>query len=163
MAVWRFKCRKRKKLLTANLVQLMARKKEMIMQNQELERLVSPLHTDTPRPGVLLCSDSYMAVGCDLRDTTTLSSILDSKLKLSNCLVLCVAEVSLTYMDVRAADALIKWAARLNDGMGWMSRIGSPGGPFSLTQNRKILPAGTVLPRWRREAPLRAKDVAAFR
>ncbi|KAI4193289.1 MAG: hypothetical protein LQ348_002910 [Seirophora lacunosa] len=95
--------------------ELMARKKEVIMQNQELERLVGPLHTDTPHPGLLLCSDSYMAVGCDLRDTTTLSSILDHKLELSNCLVLCVAEVSLTYMDVRAADALIKWAAGFND------------------------------------------------
>ncbi|KAI4149123.1 MAG: hypothetical protein LQ341_001391 [Variospora aurantia] len=86
---------------------LMARKKEVIMQNQELERLVNPLHTGKKHPGILLCSDNYLAVGCDLRDVSTLNSILDEELTLSNCLVLCVAEVSLTYMDVRAADALI--------------------------------------------------------
>ncbi|KAL8965063.1 MAG: hypothetical protein Q9197_006689 [Variospora fuerteventurae] len=93
----------------------MARKKEVIMQNQELERLINPLHTEKKHPGILLRSANYLAVGCDLGDVSILSSILDQELALSNCLVLCVAEVSLTYMDVRAADALIKWAAGLND------------------------------------------------
>lgn len=105
---------------------LMARKKEVIMQNQELERLVNPLHTEKKHPGILLRSDNYLAVGCDLRDVSTLSNILDEELALSNCLVLCVAEVSLTYMDVRAADALIKWAAGLNDGMGGFRGFAAP-------------------------------------
>ncbi|KAI4167455.1 MAG: hypothetical protein LQ343_007203 [Gyalolechia ehrenbergii] len=56
-----------------------------------------------------------MAVGCDLRNTTKLSKILEEKLEIVSYTVLCVAKVSSTYMDIDAADALIKWAAQYND------------------------------------------------
>lgn len=63
----------------------------------------------------MLSSDRYMAVGCDLRNTTKLSKILEEKLEIVSYTVLCVAKVSSTYMDIDAADALIKWAAQYND------------------------------------------------
>lgn len=98
--------------------ELMSKKTEVIMQHHELKDLIGPPQTDKSDPAVLLYSDSYVAVGCDLRDIAKLRSSLESNLDLSSCLVLCVAEVSLTYMEVAAADALIKWAAGYDDGMG---------------------------------------------
>ena len=34
----------------------------------------------------------------------------------ASCVVLCVAEVSITYMNTVTADALIKWASHMKDG-----------------------------------------------
>lgn len=95
----------------------MSRKKDVIMQHHEMKDLISPVQTDPGDPAVVLCSDRYVAVGCDLRDNAKLSAILDEKLNLGSCLVLCIAEVSLTYMDVDSADALIGWAAQYDDSM----------------------------------------------
>ncbi|KAL8941591.1 MAG: hypothetical protein Q9216_002142 [Gyalolechia sp. 2 TL-2023] len=95
--------------------ELMLKKRDVIMQHRELESLISPVRPDTKDSAVVLSSDRYMAVGCDLRDSTKLTKILEEKLQIASCLVLCVAEVSVTYMEVDAADALIKWAAQYND------------------------------------------------
>ena len=57
-----------------------------------------------------------MAVGCDLRDLEQLECALSEELELSKCTFLLTAEVSVTYMDVEAADALIAWAVKLKDG-----------------------------------------------
>ncbi|KAL9008231.1 MAG: hypothetical protein Q9180_009521, partial [Flavoplaca navasiana] len=56
-----------------------------------------------------------MGVGCDLRDIARLDKTLEEELQIRGCLVLCSAEVSITYMDVNAADALITWAAQYDD------------------------------------------------
>lgn len=100
--------------------ELMFRKKGVILQHREMEDLISPLRTDTADPAVLLWSDRYVAVGCDLRDTAKLRGILDSIFDLASCLVLCVAEVSLTYMDVGAADSLVRWAAQYEEGKKYL-------------------------------------------
>lgn len=97
----------------------MSRKKDVILQHPEMENLISPVRTDTGDPAVLLWSDRYVAVGCDLRNTAKLRGILDDIVDLASCLVLCIAEVSLTYMDVGAADSLIRWAARYKEGEAW--------------------------------------------
>lgn len=67
---------------------------------------------DTPWRG-----KHYMALGCDLADVAKLSEALESELNLASSLILCVAEVSVTYMDVAAADSLIRWTSRYNDSM----------------------------------------------
>ncbi|KAL8778910.1 MAG: hypothetical protein Q9213_007183 [Squamulea squamosa] len=64
---------------------------------------------------IMMRSDQYVAVGCDLRDIARLSKVFDGELQIGSCLVLCTAEVSITYMDVDAADALIKWAAQYDN------------------------------------------------
>ena len=64
----------------------------------------------------VLNANEYVAVGCDLRDITGLDTTIGSLTKQDNCLVLCVAEVSVIYMNPVAADALIKWAAHLSSG-----------------------------------------------
>ncbi|KAL8830090.1 MAG: hypothetical protein Q9170_005893 [Blastenia crenularia] len=95
--------------------ELMSKKRDLIMQHYEMEQLIQPLRNDNDDPVVLVSSDRYLALGCDLRDIPKLSKILDEKLQLASCLVLFVAEVSMTYMDVDAANAIIKWTAQYND------------------------------------------------
>ncbi|KAL8934106.1 MAG: hypothetical protein Q9211_005402, partial [Gyalolechia sp. 1 TL-2023] len=95
--------------------ELISKKRDVIMRNHEMESLISPVRADIEDSALVLSSERYMAVGCDLRDTTKLSEILEQRLKITSCLVLCVAEVSVTYMDVDSADALLRWAAQYND------------------------------------------------
>lgn len=66
---------------------------------------------------IYLRSDRYMALGCDLRDLTTIERILKTEFDCSSTSILFVAEVSVTYMPVSDADALIRWASKLEDGM----------------------------------------------
>ncbi|KAL8693601.1 MAG: hypothetical protein Q9218_001601 [Villophora microphyllina] len=97
--------------------ELMSRKRDIIQKHDELRNLVWPTQDSAQVPANTVRSKGYMAVGCDLRDTEQLSRIVDRELGLGSggCLVLCVAEVSITYMDVLAADALIKWATHYED------------------------------------------------
>ena len=64
-----------------------------------------------------LRSPHYLALGCDLADIKSLNQHLTSEIDLATCLVLCVAEVSVTYMNTEAADALISWAGQQRDSM----------------------------------------------
>jgi tRNA wybutosine-synthesizing protein 4 len=57
-----------------------------------------------------------------LRDLKLLKQVLASAVDIENCLVLLTAEVSITYMNVEAADALIHWAAKLPDGKNLLLR-----------------------------------------
>ncbi|KAL8930970.1 MAG: hypothetical protein Q9208_000071 [Pyrenodesmia sp. 3 TL-2023] len=109
-----------------------------------MEDLISPVWTNTADPAVLLCSNRYVAVGCDLRNTAKLRSILDDILDLANCLVLCIAEVSLTYMDVDAADSLIWWAAQYEEGEKWLFASHISYGLFCLLE--QYLPDGDKHP-----------------
>ena len=65
----------------------------------------------------VLQSEHYVVLGCDLADTKRLNETLGNVVDLQSSLILCVAEVSMTYMDVAAADSLLKWAALCNDSM----------------------------------------------
>lgn len=56
-----------------------------------------------------------MALGCDLANINKLSETLEKETDLETSLVLCIAEVSVIYMDVAAADSLIRWTSRYND------------------------------------------------
>lgn len=95
--------------------ELMSKKRDVIMQHHELERLIGPVRSDAGDPAILVSSERYIAAGCDLRDSKKLEKILGKNLEMANCLVLCVAEVSVTYMDVDAADDLIRWAAQYDN------------------------------------------------
>ena len=96
--------------------QLIEKKVRVIRDNPPLYDLLGDIHVTAEKDLVQLRSSSYCALGCDLRDLERLSSILQHEYGFSSCMILLVAEVSVTYMDVRAADALIAWASRLEDG-----------------------------------------------
>ncbi|GAO14875.1 hypothetical protein UVI_02007140 [Ustilaginoidea virens] len=62
---------------------------------------------------VLLRSDRYCQIGCDLRELGKLRESLDTFAVGSH--VLFVAEVSITYMDTEYADSLIQWAGEVGN------------------------------------------------
>ncbi|KAI9787133.1 MAG: tRNA methyltransferase ppm2 [Geoglossum umbratile] len=104
------KCRNIK-FIDVDYTKLMTRKCSVIMETEQLRRLLSGVELPVSQGNVVLRSDQYLAVGCDLRELEDLERTLVGEVDIENCLVLFTAEVSVTYMEVEAADALIKWAA----------------------------------------------------
>lgn len=94
---------------------LMKTKRDVVKNTTELHEMLTGLsiHEETE---VLLRSNQYVQIGCDLRQLSKLSTALAQVLDFHHCIVLFTAEVSITYMDVKAADALIKWAAGFPNG-----------------------------------------------
>jgi tRNA wybutosine-synthesizing protein 4 len=58
--------------------------------------------------GLMFRSDQYLQIGCDLRDSQLLDKLVAQALDVEECLVLLVAEVSITYMDSAYSDAVIR-------------------------------------------------------
>lgn len=94
---------------------LMSRKCDIITNTEELSSLIQPIEKGPQPKPICLRSPHYVALGCDLADIQGLDQHLAGVVDLSKCLVLCVAEVSVTYMNKEAADALINWAGQHND------------------------------------------------
>lgn len=91
---------------------LIIRKRDMVQQTSELNSVLK--NVEYPEDGdILLRSEQYLQVGCDLRDLTKLEKFFSSEFDLSNSVVFCTAEVSIAYMDVETSDALIKWIGSL--------------------------------------------------
>lgn len=96
--------------------ELITRKLEVISQTPQLRDLLdAPVPIggrDGAPPPVNI---RYLALGCDLADIERLEKILNENIDIESCSILCVAEVSITYMDVGDADSLIRWASRYRD------------------------------------------------
>lgn len=95
----------------------MKRKCDVISNTAQLRDLLGPYDRSLHSSGLILRSENYLAVGCDLADIVTLDTLVANEFQMSKCFVLCVAEVSITYMDTKAADALIRWAGLHDDSM----------------------------------------------
>ena len=96
--------------------QLIRKKVGVIRNDRELNHVVG-INCTLPSSGpVVLRSENYLAIGCDLRDIKTLSEILEDEIDIPQCAFLLIAEVSITYMEIKEADAVIQWAAKLGNG-----------------------------------------------
>ncbi|KAL9047208.1 MAG: hypothetical protein Q9214_000160, partial [Letrouitia sp. 1 TL-2023] len=95
--------------------ELMAKKCEVIAQTRQLRDLIEPIEAPTLDPSVFLRSRHFLAIGCDLSDSRKLGQILTDNTCSKDCLILCIAEVSITYMNDQAADAVLEWAAQYED------------------------------------------------
>lgn len=93
----------------------MEKKCDVICNTSQLQTLLGPHNRPLDHRGLILRSKHYLAIGCDLAEITRLNMLLASEVQMSDCLVLCTAEVSITYMDSKAADALIRWAGLHDD------------------------------------------------
>lgn len=113
------------KFVDVDYRQLIDKKCEMTVCTQHLHDVLGHIELPTSDDIVRLRSDSYIAMGCDLNDTGKLDEALQNEFDLEKCVVLCIAEVSVTYMDVQAADALISWAACLGDGSLAVKLVGT--------------------------------------
>jgi tRNA wybutosine-synthesizing protein 4 len=96
--------------------QLIARKRDRMLANDLLRDALLKTNLRSSALPIYARSDRYMALGCDLRDLVALEQTLNEEFDLKNTSILFVAEVSITYMPVSDADALIRWASTLPDG-----------------------------------------------
>lgn len=101
------------KFIDVDYEDLLSKKREVVYRTDELREMLTNLASgDSP---LILTSDQYVQVACDLRDLTRLNTALSSVFNFEDCLVLFSAEVSMTYMAT-GADSLIKWAGTLPHG-----------------------------------------------
>lgn len=106
------------KFIDVDYEDLMKTKREVIESTPRMKDLLHPTTRQFPAQdtSVLLDTQEYAAIGCDLRNLGRLGYLLNSVADLERSLILCVAEVSITYMPTEAADELIAWTARLSPG-----------------------------------------------
>lgn len=94
---------------------LMVSKCDVVLDTPKMKDLLT-LRTPKVSKGVLIDSDEYVAIGCDLRNVKRLDRLIRSVVPVEECLVLCIAEVSIAYMDPDDADAVISWSSTLSSG-----------------------------------------------
>ena len=92
---------------------LIAQKVEVIKESPQLVELIGNIESCGHLDGIHLQSSHYVALGCDLVQPLVLEQLLRRCTSITECTILFVAEVSMTYMDVIAADALLKWASTM--------------------------------------------------
>lgn len=88
------------KFIDIDFPDLMSKKRIIVLNTPELSSVFEPLDTNAGQH-VTLKSDTYCQIGCDLRDTQSLEKALSICLDPSDCVFMFVAEVSITYMEVR--------------------------------------------------------------
>ena len=96
---------------------LMESKRDIIRDTSQLRScLNSAQFLDDGNEAIVLQSDEYIGIGCDLKDLQGLEKSLKAKLDISKYMILFAAEVSITYMETETANTLLAWAARLSEG-----------------------------------------------
>ncbi len=86
---------------------LMIKKRRVVASTPELARPLAHLELLENSP-LMLCSDQYCQIGCDLRRLSVLEETLSKVCSLSDSEFLFIAEVSITYLETAAADSLIR-------------------------------------------------------
>ncbi|PBP23270.1 leucine carboxyl methyltransferase [Diplocarpon rosae] len=113
---------------------LMIKKRSVVQNTIELNSILTNI--DILEGDVLFRSDQYVQLGCDLRDLVAFNRVLTDVVDIYNCSIILIAEVSITYMNVEAADALIGWAQKLPEARFCLLEQLIPDGnghPFSQT------------------------------
>ncbi|KAI0556288.1 leucine carboxyl methyltransferase [Xylaria curta] len=103
----------RAKFIDIDFPDLMLKKRAIVLNTPELSSVFEPLDTNAGEH-VLLNSDMYSQIGCDLRNTADVEKALSKCLNVSECIFMFVAEVSITYMETSGADGVIQWASSLS-------------------------------------------------
>ena len=103
------------RFIDVDFPELMTKKREIIVSTPQLRDLLGSYQSLDHSSGIQIRSEHYLALGCDLTDLSKLDALLVNEVCWSQSLVLCTAEVSVTYMNIEAADSLIKWAAHKDD------------------------------------------------
>ncbi|EAW13037.1 tRNA methyltransferase PPM2 [Aspergillus clavatus NRRL 1] len=94
---------------------LMINKKTAIRRTDEITQLLENVEFLSDESPIQIRSEKYIGVGCDLKNLKKLDDVLRTEVLPSECSILFLAEVSLTYMDVKSANAVLDWASKLND------------------------------------------------
>ncbi|PYH44529.1 tRNA methyltransferase PPM2 [Aspergillus saccharolyticus JOP 1030-1] len=94
---------------------LMINKKTAIRRTEEITQLLENVEFLSDESAIQIQSEHYIAIGCDLKNLKKLDDVLRREILPADCSVLFLAEVSLTYMDVKSANEVLKWAAQMNN------------------------------------------------
>ncbi|KAJ0125523.1 leucine carboxyl methyltransferase [Diaporthe amygdali] len=132
---------------------LALRKRQVILATPELESRLSGVQAeqDEAHPNMLLRSDRYHLVGCDLRQSMALQQVLNLIVDPKECIFLFLAEVSITYMETDSADSLIQWASSLGQAeFCLLEQIfpDGPGHPFARTMMDHFNKLSTPIKGW---------------
>lgn len=103
------------KFIDIDFPDLMAKKCAIVEATPELHAGL----TDCGRselPDLFLRSKEYVQIGCDLRELARIQEALARVVDMATSEFVFVAEVSITYMETKGADAVIQWAAGLGQG-----------------------------------------------
>ncbi|KAI5864157.1 LCM-domain-containing protein [Durotheca rogersii] len=111
MARYPERCRNAK-FVDVDFPDLIEKKRRVVQETQELSSPLTSLKTNTGAH-ILLQSDQYVQIGCDLRYIPDVEAALSSFVDIPQCEFMFVAEVSITYMETEAADSVIRWASGL--------------------------------------------------
>jgi tRNA wybutosine-synthesizing protein 4 len=95
---------------------LMESKRDIVLNTPDLCDLFTQRQPPEGKNGILFHSDQYSILGCDLKNLKRLKDLIRSVVDVKNCLVLCVAEVSITYMATIDADEVIASCTTLSPG-----------------------------------------------
>ncbi|EXJ95018.1 hypothetical protein A1O1_00136 [Capronia coronata CBS 617.96] len=94
---------------------LLQTKCEIILNSYDMSDMLHSVETNpTEKSPILLDSEEYAAIGCDLRNLRRLDRLLKAVVVPEQSIVLCIAEDSLAYMATDAANALISWSSKLS-------------------------------------------------
>ncbi|XP_063236300.1 tRNA wybutosine-synthesizing protein 4-like isoform X2 [Bacillus rossius redtenbacheri] len=92
--------------------EVVERKAAIIQASDDLLQAVGDFHSSNESfVGVVLRSNRYCLIGCDLQDLEGLENVLRGSGTDFSLPTLCLAECSITYMDETRSTALIGWAA----------------------------------------------------
>lgn len=105
------------KFIDIDYDELMVSKRGIVLNTPKMKDLLK-INEEPTSSGVLINSEEYVALGCDLRNLKKLGKLVKSVVDIENCIVLCIAEVSITYMATEDADALIAWSSTISP--GWL-------------------------------------------
>lgn len=94
----------------------MINKKTAIKRTAEITQVLKDVEFLSDESAVQIRSAQYLGIGCDLKNLKKLDDVLRTEVLPAECSVLFLAEVSLTYMDVKSANAVVEWASKLNNG-----------------------------------------------
>jgi tRNA wybutosine-synthesizing protein 4 len=108
---WRWLCRDPGACRSVTFVDVdfpdaVRKKCDVVKSRPELTEVLTGLE-QTEDAHLLLRSDQYCLVGCDLRDVAVLDAVLAKCVPKPSGGILFIAEASITYMEVDAADALL--------------------------------------------------------
>ncbi|ETI21564.1 hypothetical protein G647_07911 [Cladophialophora carrionii CBS 160.54] len=137
------------KFLDVDFEALMVTKREIILNTPQMKEMLSMTPEAELENGVVFDSVEYSGIGCDLRNLTRLERLIKSVVDVDQSLILCVAEVSITYMSTEDADALIRWTTTLSPDVTFclleQQSPDRPDNPFTATMLKHFAKLGTPL------------------
>ncbi|KAL4931540.1 tRNA methyltransferase PPM2 [Aspergillus undulatus] len=94
---------------------LMINKKTAVQKADIIKEQLGLVEFGSDESAVQIRSEQYIAIGCDLENLEKLDHVLKAEVLSAECTILFLAEVALTYMGVKSANAVIDWASKLNN------------------------------------------------